>query len=114
MRTELRAVPYVFGKSDLERAQNIGIEQYNLEQREKIQILSWLLSNYNDGRRKTFFCVAVNLLELSELREAVERIRSNHELSALPVKEQCRYAAETLQEIADRRKVELKLIRKKS
>ncbi|MFN1908018.1 hypothetical protein ACK2FV_00010 [Clostridioides difficile] len=48
-------------KADLERAKNMGIEQYNHEQQEKAQILSYLLSNYNDGRRKTFFCVAVNL-----------------------------------------------------
>lgn len=32
--------------------QDIGVERYNLQQREKIQILSHLLANYNDGRRK--------------------------------------------------------------
>lgn len=64
-------------KADLERAQSIGIEQYNLEQQEKAQILSYLLSNYNDGRRKNFFCVAVNLLELYELREAINQIKTN-------------------------------------
>ncbi|WP_340148055.1 DUF3795 domain-containing protein [Amedibacterium intestinale] len=52
-------------KKDLKKAQRIGIKQYNLEQKEKIQILSYLLSNYNDGRRKNFFCIAVNLLEVS-------------------------------------------------
>ena len=51
-------------KADLERAKNIGIARYNLEQQEKVQNLSHLLSNYNDGGRKNFFCVAVNLLEL--------------------------------------------------
>ena len=76
-------------KADLERAKNIGIEQYNLEQQEKTQILSYLLSNYNDGRRKTFFCVAVNLLELSELQEAMKQIQSNDELALLPFKAQC-------------------------
>ena len=64
-------------KADLERAQSIGIEQYNLEQQEKAQILSYLLSSYNDGRRKNFFCVAVNLLELYELREAISQIKTN-------------------------------------
>ena len=32
--------------------QDIGVERYNLQQREKMQILSHLLANYNDGRRK--------------------------------------------------------------
>ena len=72
-------------KADLERAQSIGIEQYNREQREKVQILSYLL----------------------------EQIRSNNELSSLPFKEQCLYVAGVFQKIADRRNVKLKLIKKK-
>ena len=100
-------------REDLERAKTIGIERYNLEQQEKTQILAYLLSHYNDGRRKNFYCVAVNLLELSELREAIEQIRSNAELALLPFKAQCSYAAEAFQKIADRRNVKLKLIKKK-
>ncbi len=59
---------------------------YNPEQQEKTQILSYLLSNYNDGQRKNFFCAAVNLLELSEIQEAIKQIQSNDELSSLPLK----------------------------
>lgn len=99
-------------KSDLERAQRIGIQQYNLEQQEKMQILSYLLSNYNDGRRKNFFCVAVNLLELSELHEAMKQVQSNDQISLLPVKEQCLYVVNVLRKIADRKNIQLKLIRK--
>lgn len=100
-------------KTDLERAENIGIEQYNLEQQEKVQILSYLLSNYNDGHRKNFFCVAVNLLELPEIREALMQIQSNDGLPSLPFKEQCQYVAEVFQKIADRKNIKLKLIKKK-
>ena len=99
-------------KRDLERAQNLGIEQYNLEQQEKIQILSLLLANYNDGRRKNFFCVAVNLLELSELREVIKQIQQNEALSDLSIKEQCSYIVDVLQKIADRKNITLKLIKK--
>ena len=66
-----------------------------------------------DGRRKNFFCVAANLLELSELREGLKQIQANDELSALPFKVQCQYVAEVFQKIADRRNIKLKLIRKK-
>lgn len=100
-------------RADLEKAKNIGIAQYDLEQQEKVQILSYLLSNYNDGRRKNFFCVAVNLLELPELREVVAELRSNEKLPSLPIKERSSYAAEVVQNIADRRNVVLKLIKKK-
>ena len=49
-------------KADLAKAQQSGMEAYNAEQMEKARILDVLLSNYNDGRKKTLFCVAVNLL----------------------------------------------------
>ena len=75
-------------KADLEKAQRIGIEQYNHEQKEKVQMLNHLLANFNDGRRKNFFCVAVNLLELPELREIFSQIKANQEHSALSAKEQ--------------------------
>ena len=101
------------GKVRFAKSGSVGIEQYNLEQKEKIQILSRLLSNYNDGRRKNFFCVAVNLLELSELKEAMNQIQSNDKLPLLPIKEQCSYVAEILQRIADRRNIKLKLMKKK-
>ncbi|WP_305131294.1 DUF3795 domain-containing protein [uncultured Oscillibacter sp.] len=54
-------------KADLEKARCFGIEAYNVEQVEKAKILDFLLSNYNDGRKKTLFCVAVNLLDLRVL-----------------------------------------------
>lgn len=100
-------------KADLDRAQRIGMEQYNLEQQEKMQILSYLLLHYNDGRKKTFYCVAVNLLELSELHEAITELQSNEDLRLLPEKERSAYAAGVIQKIANRRNVSLKLIRKK-
>lgn len=101
-------------KGDLEKARSIGIEQYNLEQQKKTQILSYLLSNYNDGRRKNFFCVAVNLLDLSEIKEAIEQIQSNDELPSLPLKEQSLYATEVFQKIAGRRNIKLKFMKKSS
>lgn len=100
-------------KADLEKARSIGIEQYNLEQQEKAQILAYLLSNYNDGRRKNFFCGAINLLELSEIQEAVKQIQSNDELPSLPLKAQSLYVVEVFQKIAERRNIKLKLIKKK-
>lgn len=99
-------------KADMERAKRIGIEQYNLEQQEKKQILSCLLSGYNDGRKKNFFCVAVNLLELSELQDTMGLLNSNEELSSMTIKERAAYATEIFSRIADQRGIKLKLIKK--
>lgn len=95
--------------SDMERAREMGPENYGLEQREKAQILARLLESYNDGRKKSFYCLAVNLLELPELREAMELIGCS---GALSEKERCAFAADTLREAAARCGVELKLRRK--
>ena len=55
-------------KADMEKIKQIGEEAYNAEQIEKRQILDRLLAEYNDGRKKTLFCLAVNLLPLEDLR----------------------------------------------
>lgn len=83
-----------------------------MEQTEKIKILDILLSGYNDGRKKTLFCVAVNLLDLQELKEALREIEGKPDMETLTLKEKSAFAAELLQEIASRRKVDLKLRRK--
>ena len=59
-------------KKDLERMQEIGEEAYNREQAEKRRIFDRLLAEYNDGRKKTLFCLAVNLLPLEDLRTVFE------------------------------------------
>ena len=37
--------------------------------------MRFLLREYNDGRRKSLFCTAVNLLELADVRETVSLLR---------------------------------------
>ena len=100
-------------RADLEKVRQFGAEAYNIEQMEKIKILDILLSGYNDGRKKTLFCVAVNLLNLQELKEALREIESGSDIEILTPKEKSAFAAGVLSEIASRRKVDLKLHRKK-
>ena len=100
-------------RGDLEKVRQFGAEVYITEQMEKIKILDILLSGYNDGRKKTLFCVAVNLLNLQELKEALREIESRPDVETLTLKEKSAFAAGVLSEIASRRKVDLKLHRKK-
>ena len=91
-------------KTDLEKMQRIGEEAYNTEQVEKRQILDRLLKEYNDGRKKTLFCLAVNLLPLEDLRTVFE----DGDLE-IPVKDR---AKEMEKRLKERSSVELKLRRK--
>jgi hypothetical protein len=101
-------------KKDFEKVEQIGISSYNAEQTEKIEILNFLLSNYNDGRRKNFFCVAVNLLELHEIKQVIKQIEENAEFNSLTLKDKSAHVVGLFQDIAKRQNVELKLRKKPS
>ena len=88
------------------------MEVYNTEQMEKARILDVLISNYNDGRKKTLFCVAVNLLELQELQAVLREIECKSDMEALSLKEKSAFVASLLQDTASRRKIDLKLHKK--
>ena len=88
----------------------MGPAAYGRELAEKRAILSALLAGYNDGRRKSLYCLAVNLLPLDDLRQVMKH------LALLPpdltVKEWAAQAAGLLQACARENGVELKLRRK--
>ena len=58
----------------MEKARRAGLPAYHAGLAQKAAILKNLLENFNDGRRKTFFSLAVNLLELSEVQAVLEEI----------------------------------------
>ncbi len=100
-------------KADMKKAHQIGMEAYNAEQEEKARILDILLAGYNDGRKKTLFCVAVNLLDLQDLQAVLRQIENRADLDTLTLKEKSAFAAGLLQEAAAKNKIELKLRKKK-
>lgn len=100
-------------KSDLEKAQKIGIDAYNTEQTEKSRVLDILLSGYNDGRKKTLFCAAVNLLDVHELQEVLRRIEHRADMETLTLKERGAFVASLLQDTAAMKNIDLRLRKKK-
>ena len=97
-------------KQDMEKFRELGIELYSAEQQRKNVLLNQLLSTYNDGRKKTLFCVAVNLLELDDLENIVNDLSKN--TLNFSVKEKAAYAAGLLQETAKKKNIILKLRKK--
>lgn len=96
-------------KRDMERAKKLGPEAYGAEQREKIRLLEALLEGYNDGRKKTLYCLAVNLLEVDEIKQTLQTVEGE----ALPSGDRPARMAEELKKIAAAKGIELKLRRKK-
>jgi len=61
----------------MEKAKRVGIEVYRAELDKKMTVLERLLSEHNDGRRKSFYCLAVNLLDLDDIEDVMESIDDN-------------------------------------
>ena len=93
------------------KAKRIGIESYKFELDQKINALEKLLANYDDGRRKSFLCTAVNLLELADIVGIMARIE-NEVSEDETVKEKASTAVWLLQSAADRQGIDLKLRKK--
>ncbi|HOZ38432.1 MAG TPA: DUF3795 domain-containing protein [Anaerolineaceae bacterium] len=99
---------------DIKRVQEIGIEAYNQELTRKSEILHTLLAEYNDGRRKSFYCLAVNLLPLPKIETIMEELASDLPLNALPLKEKAAYVAALFENDASQERLVLKLRKKPS
>ena len=94
--------------SDMEKAKNLGIDAYIDELDEKIDILEELLKSYNDGRQKSLFCLAINLLDIDDVRQIMKQIHNEVKLDNQP-KEKAVHVTSILQSMSMQRNIELKL-----
>ena len=95
----------------MDKAKNIKIDACAKELNEKISILKILLENYDDGHRKSFFCTALNLLELQDVKSAMVKI----DLEARQcqgIKDRATIASKIFQTIAEKQGISLKLRKK--
>ena len=97
---------------DMEKAEKIGIEQYKLEMIKKADILKYLLANYNSGRQKSFFCIAVNLLDLQDVETIIKQINAQTTSNNLTLKEKSNVAVALFQVVAQQKNIILKLNKK--
>ena len=68
-------ITYKNVNSDLEKLKKYGLDNYKKELNEKVNILQFILANYDDGRHKNFYCLAVNLLSLESLQRVINSIK---------------------------------------
>lgn len=97
---------------DFHRLKEIGEEAFIAELKQKNSILKYLLDNYNDGRRKTFYCLAVNLFALKDLQIVMERIREIV-IESDSLKEKAVKCVNCFNEMAKQRNIVLKLNKRK-
>ena len=94
--------------ADMKKAKEIGIEAYKVELNLKIKVLEDLLTNYNDGRRKSFYCLAINLLNLVDIEIVMGQIRNDTDPQAT-IKENAMIAVRLFNSKADEKGISLKM-----
>ena len=97
---------------DMARFQAMGQEAYLSQLAAREQILKTLLAHYNDGRRKTLFCNAANLLPLEALKEVLAQLPPPAPNAQAPDKAEAALAASLLKARADALGISLKLQKK--
>lgn len=98
--------------SDFEKASGEGLEKYAEELCEKAEILEFLLNACNDGRRKSFYCTAVNLLELEDLREICKEIRGRINGQDIDAKDKVALIVSLFEDKAKQKNISFKLRKK--
>jgi hypothetical protein len=65
---------FVSHKKSLENLRQIkaaGLEEFIKQQNQRMMLLNKLIRDYDDGRSKSFFCLAAALMEIDDLHEVV-------------------------------------------
>ncbi len=93
-------------RKDMQKAKDIGIGAYLAEQRQKVGLLDRLLKSYDDGHSLVFFCSAVNMLSVDDMRSMIDKADSETEGMAVP--ERAEHIENMLRAFADRNGIRLR------
>jgi len=68
-----------------------------------------LIANYNDGRSKGLYCVAMNNLPLDAIEDCMDRVKADRELTTMDPKARAGWVAAILREAGERLGIPLAL-----
>ncbi len=92
-----------------------GIEQFLTQQQKRIELLESMLENFNEGRSKSFYCIATALLPIKDIEKALEssikRIKDEN-INSKNLKAKSKILKENLTKLAEDKSIELKLKKK--
>ena len=92
-----------------------GIEIFIKQQKKRMEILEYMLKHYNEGRSRSFFCVAATLLEISDLEKVIELIDDEilkEKIKSDDIKVKSKISKSILNQIAKEKGIVLKLRKK--
>ena len=98
--------------TDFNKADKEGIDKYKIELDEKVRILEFLIKSYNDGKRKSFYCIAVNLLDLTAIRSIIEQIDKKISKQNMNIKGKIKLVIDLFESKAKEENIDLRLRKK--
>ena len=100
---------------NLEFIKKRGIEKFIERQKKRTGLLEEILKDFNDGRSKSFYCLAATLLEMPDLEKvlfcAKKEIKIN-KVKTEDIKAKAKILKKILNEVAFKEEIELKLRKK--
>ena len=94
--------------------QKQGIEKFIEQQSERIKLLEVMLKDFDEGRSKSFYCVVAVLLPIKDVKESIESAKEKAEELGIEkddIKNKAKILKETVQDVADKKSVDLTLRR---
>ncbi len=94
-------------EKDIEYINSHGIEAFNDQQKIRENLLLRLLKDFNEGRSKSYYCIATTVLDINELEDALAEAEIKSQ--SPDIKEKAKLMHSLLDAIALKRGYQLKL-----
>lgn len=87
--------------------QQHGIKEFEAHQKNRERLLREMLKEFNEGRSKTYYCIAATVLDVGDLEQSLAEARE--QAIGLERKEKAQTLHAILNRIADKKKLSLRL-----
>ena len=102
-------------KPNLDFIRTYGLERFVAQQRKRIVLLEKMLQSFDDGRSKSFYCIATTLLPLTDLETSVKKTEQKLKADTIcfdDTRTRSKILKDFLNESASKNDVELRLRKK--
>jgi len=94
-------------EEDILFIQKNGIREFERMQKNRGHLLNGILKGFNEGRSKSYYCIAATVLEIEELKDAL--LKARNESNGLDIKSKSKLLHSILDDIAETKNYCLKL-----
>ncbi|AGB49257.1 hypothetical protein Metho_1019 [Methanomethylovorans hollandica DSM 15978] len=94
-------------EDDIAFIQKNGVDDFEKSQKARERLLKEMLQEFNEGRSKSYYCIASTVLEIGELKEALHRAKNGS--YGLNIKDRSKLLHSLLDEIATQKNYYLKI-----